>query len=242
MIQVNLIPDVKKELIHARYIRSRIILVSIITSIVSISILVILAIYSYGFQTVVNANLDTNITKESNTFFAVEDLSKMLTIQKQLETISTLNEGKKINSRFNDMINKINPASPNTVLYNSITIDSVEQTISLEGQTTGYPAYETFKKTLSNAVVKYADSASGEDQTIPLASNISIAETSFGIDSDGNQVLRFTIKFTYAEEFLSPNAKNAVVIVENTGDVTDSYIGVPQSLFVDKATDITGVR
>lgn len=237
MIQVNLIPEVKKQLIHAQYLRNRVILGSIVISIVAISVAVILSLYTFGYQAWANANLDTSITKESNEFLKVEDLSKMLTIQNQLAALPELNNSKKINSRFNDMINKINPSPPNTVQYNSVTIDSVEKTIVIEGQTTGFPAYETFKKTLSNAMVRFKDS-DDKEQDVDLATDISIAETSFGVDSAGNQVLRFIIRFTYADEFLSPSSKDAVIIIASSGNVTDSYKGVPQSLFVDKAADI----
>lgn len=243
MIQINLLPDVKRQLIHAQYVRSRVIMGSIVVAVVAIATIVLLSLYTYGYQTIRNAALDSNIDKESKKLLAVTDLSKILTIQNQLSSISTLHDSKKINSRFYDMISRINPAAPNSIKYNSITIDSTQSRVTIEGQTTGFPAYETFKKTLINAQVRFVDTQDDNQQkTVALASNISIPETSFGVDSAGTQVLRFTISFTYADEFLSPLAKDAKVFISGTGNVTDSYQGVPQSLFVDKAADISEGR
>lgn len=243
MIQINLIPDVKKQLIHAQYVRSRVITGSIIVSIVAVGIVLLLATYTYGYQTIRNATLDSSIEKEDKKLQDVADLSKVLTIQNQLSVITSLHDSKKINSRFYDMINRINPSQPNSVKYNSITIDSTQNKVVIEGQTSGFPAYETFKKTLSNAQVSFIDTQDDNQQkTVALASNISIPETSFGVDSAGVQVLRFTISFTYADEFLSPLAKDAKITIPGSGNVTDSYQGVPQSLFTDKASDISGGR
>lgn len=240
MIEINLIPDVKRELIHAHYIRNRVILGSIVTSIVSVAVVVLLAVYTYGAQTVINLSLDGSIEKEAKTLSATTDLTKILTIQSQLESITSLHESKNISSRFNDMINKINPPSPNSAKYSSVVVNADDKMVVIDGQTSGFPAYETFQKTLKSAVVKYNDAKdSDKEKDVPLASNVSIAETSFGVDSTGVQVLRFTITFNYADEFLSPLAKNAVVHISGSGNVTDSYQGVPQSLFVDKASDIT---
>jgi hypothetical protein len=49
----------------------------------------------------------------------------------------------------------------------------------------------------------------------------------------------FKIAFKYAEEVFAYNSKNASVYVVLNGNVTDSYLGVPKSIFVNRATDIT---
>lgn len=239
MIQINLLPQVKKDLMHARVVKNRVIFGSIVISIISISVLVLLAIYTYGYQSIAANTLIDNNEKNANTFLKTKDLSKLLTLQNQLSAISTINQNRNINSRFNDMINKINPATPNDVQYSSIIIDSTTQTITIEGQTSGFPSYETFKKTLDNAQVKYTD-ANDKEQSVKLAKTINISSTSLAIDSSGKKVLSFTMSFVYTPEFLSPASKNATIVIEGTGNVTDSYQGVPQSLFVNKPTTIEG--
>lgn len=240
MIQVNLLPQVKKDLMRARVIKNRVILASIAISIVSISALVLLAVYTYGYQNIRSETLSGDIDTKSKEFLATKDLSKILTIQNQLATISNLNKSRNIVSRFSDMMAKITPPAPNGAKYSSISIDTTTKTITISGQTSGFPAYETLKKTLASAVVKYNKKDSTDSSTTKLATTITITDPTFAIDSTGARVLSFTLKFKYASEFLSPESKNVVVVIEGSGNVTDSYQGIPQSLFVNKPTAIEG--
>lgn len=238
MIEVNLVPDIKQELIRAQRIRSIVIASSVVVGIVSMSIIAILAFYIFVVQAVRSNIADDAIKSGSAKLDSVKDLSKMLTIQNQLTLIPDLNSNKKIDSRVFDMLKSIIPPAPNTVKMSSVLVDSDEKSIKLEGQAQGgYAAVEVFKKTLEGASVKYTDD-SGDEQNAVLASQIDISETSYGEDSAGNKVLRFTINFNYAEELLSPNSKNVSIVVTNSGNATDSYLGVPTSIFTKPATDI----
>jgi hypothetical protein len=66
-----------------------------------------------------------------------------------------------------------------------------------------------------------------------------LLEVSYGTDSQGTKVLRFTLSFEYASKLLS-NQVESVKIVTPTAkiDVTDSKIYVPDSLFSQAATDL----
>ena len=95
MIEINLVPDVKQELIRARMIRSAVVSGAIITTIIAAAIVVVLSIFVFGVQTVRNAVADDDIKKGSSQLSSVEDLSKILTIQNQLTKINSLNDQKK---------------------------------------------------------------------------------------------------------------------------------------------------
>lgn len=240
MIEINLIPNVKLELIKAQRTRTKVIAGSIAIGIISIVIVVLLALYVYGVQTVRNSLADSEIKKQASTLSKVEDLSKILTIQNQLTKITSLNESKKIDSRIFQMLQMIIPPSPNDVQLSTVIIDPEAGSISMDGQAkAGYPAVETFKKTILAAKIKFTDSERNT-QNVVLAdsSSISISNTSYGLDSDGNKVLRFTISFKYAAEMFDYASKNASVYIATSGNVTDSYLGVPQSIFVPRAESL----
>jgi hypothetical protein len=111
----------------------------------------------------------------------------------------------------------------------------------MEGQASnGYSAVEIFRKTIEGAQVKFK--SNGNDQTVALASNVNTGDTSYGEDSSGAKVLRFTISFTYDEALFSPSSANASVVISTQGNVTDSYIGLPKSIFVDRAKDLQGAQ
>jgi len=245
MIEINLVPDVKQELIKAQRIRSTVIFISIIIGIISVAAVAALAVYILAVQTVRGVVLDGNIKTGNEKLLSINskdpnDLSKTLTIQNQLTKITQLNDNKKIDSRFFDMLAAIIPPSPNDIQISDLTIDSTTNSITINGQAANsYAAVEVFKKTLEGAKVKYTDTDK-KQQTATLASNISTSNTSYGADSTNAKVLRFTLSFTYAQELFSPLSNDVSVVITTNGNATDSYLGVPKSIFTDRATDLTG--
>lgn len=236
MIEINLIPDVKQELIKAQRVRARVIAGSIIVGIVSISIVTLLAMYVFGAQPARSYFADEGIKEQyDDKLKNVPDLTKILTIQNQLSKISSLNSSKKIDSRIFDFLKAVVPKAPNDVAYSSLIIDAANSTISIDGQAVnGYSAVEIFRKTIESSIVKF-DGSDG----IPIASEVKTSNLSYGEDTSGEKVLRFTLNFVYAPELFSPGSKNASVVIPNRGsNATDSYLGVPNSLFAKQAQDI----
>lgn len=235
MIEINLIPDVKQELIRARTQRSAVVSISIVVSLAAIAAVVVLAIYVFGVQTVRSAIADSQIKKGADQLAQVEDLSKILTIQNQLTKINDLNGDKKIDSRVFQILQAIIPPAPNSVTVSSLTIDTQTNSLTFEGQTPSYPSLETFKKTIAAANIRFTDN--GEQKDVPLASDVSISNVGYGEDSTGSKVVRFSVSFTYAAETFSPATSNPSIVLINGGNVTDSYQGIPKSIFADRATD-----
>lgn len=239
MIEINLVPDIKQELLKAQSIRARVITGSIFVGVASILILTLLIIYVFTVQTIRGNLADDSIKQGSEKLASVTDLTKTLTIQNQLTKISTLNSNKKIDSRIFDLLNAIIPPAPNNVRISNLAIDSSSSLISIDGQATNsYAAVEVFKKTIEGATLKYTD-AQDKPQAITLASHISTSNTSYGEDTTGTKVLRFSLSFTYVPELFSPASKNISIVITIDGNVTDSFLGVPKSVFADRATDIT---
>lgn len=239
MIEINLVPDVKQELLKAQRIRSTVIAGTVIVGIISVAVVVILAMYVFGFQTIRGKLADDSISKDIKTLQAVKDLSKTLTIQNQLAKISALDSNKKIDSRIFNVLAAIIPPAPDDIQISSLSINSETQTLYLDGQApNSYSAVEIFKKTVEGAKIKYKGSDKKDAPLIDLATNISISNTSYGESSTGAKVLRFSMSFNYAPELFSPSIDNPTVVITVNGNVTDSYINIPKSIFADRATDI----
>jgi Tfp pilus assembly protein PilN len=237
MIEINLVPDVKQELIKAQRVRSTVISFSILIGFVTAGIVTMLAIYVFGVQAIRSGIDDSAITDGAKKLTSIQDLSKTLTIQNQLTKLSEMHANKNIDSRIFTVLSAIIPPAPNAVQISTLTIDSTAGTISLEGQAANsYAAVEVFKKTISGAQIKFT--SDGTDQQVALASSVSTGDTSYGEDSTGAKVLRFTIVFTYAPELFAPSSTNLTVVNSTSGNATDSYLGVPTSIFVDRAKDI----
>lgn len=235
MIEINLIPDVKQELLKAQRTRAAVISTSILVSIIAGGIVVVLALYVFGVQTVRSSLLDTQISDGNAKLSKVEDLSKILTIQNQLTKISQLNADKNVSSRVFDMLSAVTPPGANSVQFSQISVDTENSTIRLEGQTNAYDSMEVFKKTLTSAIIEYAEN--GEQQNVPLASDISTTDVSYGEDASGKKVLRFVVSFSYPTELFSTAVNAPTFKLSVNGNVTDSYLGIPKSLFTERAKD-----
>lgn len=239
MIEINLVPDVKQELIKAQRVRTTVITVSVLIGIASLAVVALLAFYIFAIQTVRGVVADNAIKDGSNKLAKVDDLSKTLTLQNQLTILPELNSSKKIDSRIFDVLTAIIPQSPNDIQISTLSVDSDTNLVTIDGQAANsYAAVEVFKKMIEGAKVKYTDS-DNKQQQISLASDISTSDISYGEDSSGTKVLRFTLSFVYADELFSPDSKNVSIVVSTSGNVTDSYLGVPTSIFTDSATDLT---
>ena len=236
MIEINLIPDVKQELLKAQRQRATVISVSIITCIVAGAIVTLFAIYVFGIQLGRNLILDNSIKNGSAKLSEVEDLSKMLTIQNQMSKINELNEKRTVDSRLFDVLSAVIPPAPNSVQVSVLSMNAEESTIRLEGQTRAYDSMEVFKKTIDSSVIVYTEN--GEEKQVKLASDISTTDISFGANADNQKVLRFTLSFKYPEELFSAKTTSPTIKLSINGNVTDSYLGIPKSIFTERAKDI----
>ncbi|NTW62098.1 hypothetical protein HGB25_01650 [Candidatus Saccharibacteria bacterium] len=240
MIEINLVPDVKQELIKAQRVRATVITITILIGMASVAVVAALAFYVFAVQTVRSVLADNSIKDSSAKLDKVPDLSKTLTIQNQLTKINQLNDAKKVDSRIFDLLSAVVPPAPNDIKISDLSIKSDSKMIIVNGQAANsYAALEVFKKTIAGAKVRYTDT-NNKQQEVDLASSISTSNTSYGEDSSGVKVLRFTISFVYTDELFSPLSKNVSVVIKTNGNVTDSFLGVPTSLFTDRAKDLTG--
>ena len=231
MIEINLLPNVKRELLKTRAMRNRVISISFLVGGASIATVVVLALI-LGRQIAAEAVQSGVIKDRNDKLMAVEDLNKVVTIQHQLTKINEQHSGKKINSRVFDVVTAVNPVAPNNVSFSDIKVNPESKTITLEGSAVnGYSALETLKKTILNTKVQTTDGDKSSE--VSLTKEIKDGDTSFGENSEGKKVLQFSFSFEYAEELLAPANNGTVSVLTPTGkvDVTDSRQGIPDSLF-----------
>lgn len=238
MIEVNLIPDVKQELIHAKFVRSTVVSISILAMIASGSVVTLLALYVFAGQGVRDVIATNAIKNEYAKLQKVPDLSNMLTVQNQLAKITETHSDKAISSRLFDVLSVIVPEAPNDASLTSIKMDTEEGTLTIDGQTSnGFVAYEAFKKTIAATKLSYYEDGETKPTLVPLASNIIDGDQSYGEDTDGKRVLRFTITFTYNEALFAVLSKKMVVQGPSRQNATDSFVAIPESLFTTPAKD-----
>lgn len=236
MIEINLIPDVKQELLRAQRTRAIVISGAIVTSIIAAGAVVLLLVYIYAVQNIRGFSLDSQIKDRNAELSQVEDLSKILTIQNQLSVINSLNDNKNINSRIFDVVSAVVPPAPNNVLISQINVDNEESTVTLEGQTLNFNSMEVFKKTLDSAIIVYTEN--GEQKEVKLASTLNSGEVTYGSNANNEKVIVFTISFEFPDELFSPKLSTIAIKLSVNGNVTDSYLGIPRSIFTQRANEV----
>ncbi len=242
MIELNLVPDVKQELLKAQRVRTAVISAAILIGIAAIGIVALLALYLFGVQTVRSTFADNAIKSETEKLQKTDDLTNILTIQNQLSKLSDMHNSKNIDSRIFSVLTAINPSSPNEIVISSAKVDADNKVITIDGQASnGYEAAEIFKKTILSTVMTYKD-PEGTQQKVSLTKDVSTTDMSYGEDASGKKVLRFTLSFTYPDEFFSRSSQSAVIERPDRKNVTDSYLRIPQSLFSERATDLEGAN
>lgn len=239
MVEINLLPDIKQELLRVRRVRSTVVAISVLIGSISVAVVGLLALYAFTVQPVRNIIADNRIKDGSKNLIESDenkDLSGLLTIQNQLTKLTTINSQKNITSRFFDILKAIAPAPPDNITISSLNIDIANKRISLEGQAEkGFVAVEVFKKTIEDTSFTYVDS-NKEDKKVALASDVVASNTSYGEDSSGVRLLRFDLSFTYTPELFSISSKDAKIVRPDGKDVTDSYLG-SQNIFAVRAND-----
>lgn len=247
MIQVNLIPDVKQEYLKAQKIRNMVISISILTMI-GASVLVVVMGTFVGGQAYVNSQTQEKIEKEFANLQAKEDVDKLVTIQNQLTIIDELNQNRSMKSRLFAVLEAIRPSGENDISFSTIRLDPETNVLYMEGSATGgYPAVETFKKTITQAKVTYVDNTLEENSerletTLALdPERIIISDTNTSEDTNGQKVLRFAMSFEYDPILFNNTVRDVkLVLPDSELDVTDSTLRVPQSLFTDSVDEKKG--
>lgn len=243
MVEINLIPDIKAELIKSQRILASVITAAVFIGGGAVALVVLLAMYTYGFQTLSDLSLNKTIDSESAKLSKVEGLAKTLTIQHQLHVLPQMHSEKHIDSRVITLLSDLGQSIPeqNAVSVNTFTLDTDTNTITIEAQAaSGYPALEVYKKTLEGTIFDYTLSGDKTAKSIPMVSGISDSDRSYGEDASGARVLRFTLSFTYPDEFLSPSSKDIKISTPTRKNVTDSYLSLPKNLFSDRVQNLEG--
>ena len=185
--EINLVPDIKNEMIHALKLRNLIFFLCIIVSAGIIVVVVLLGI-TKGTQDLVIANREETITAMSNKINSYSDLSHFLTIRDQVSDLNTISENKTVLSRVFYILPAILPTGADTITISELNVNlsTDSPTISFEAQADAgsepyidYNVLDSFKKSMPYIHYDYGSYVDAEDNQIPAYCMI---ET----DSDGS--------------------------------------------------------
>lgn len=190
MIQLNLLPDVKLQYIKAQRSRRLVLTTAVLASVAAVALLVLLLGID-GLQKKHLSDLKRDITNETGQLQNKPNIDQTLTVQNQLESLTSLHAGKPAAPRLFSYLNEVTPA---VVSINTFSIDFTQQTINISGAADALSSINQYVDTL-----KYTTYTTSSNKTAaPAFSNVVLS--SFGVNSspqDKSQAANYSVTLSY---------------------------------------------
>jgi hypothetical protein len=145
MLQFNLLPDVKLEYVKTQRTKHLLTLLSLAAGVVGIAVLLLSVVTVDVVQKKSLHDLNKDIKKYSTQLKTTPDLNKILTVQNQLGTLTSLHDQKPVTSRLFTYISQVTPAKAS---LNKLTIDFTANTLTIGGKAPGLDVVSTYTDTL----------------------------------------------------------------------------------------------
>ncbi len=217
MIQFNLLPAVKQDFIKARRTKRLVTLVSVAASAAAIFVLLLMLVTVDVVQKKSLHDLNGDIGKYSSQLKAVPNLNTILTVQNQLNTLTSLHDQKVVSSRLFGYVAQITPAQAS---ISKLTIDYTANTVSMTGEAPTLDVVNSFTDTLKNTTYK-----TDKTDTANTKAFSDVVLSAFGRDSKG---ATYTISLSFDPIIF--NSANTVTL-----DVPNGTSGSQANLFQKQA-------
>ena len=237
MIELNLLPDVKKEFIKDQRTRNSVISGAILVSIIAVGVIALLATTVYGAQKVLKDNLNKDILSNHKKVEEKQEINKYLAIQSQLKYLDEAAKQRSVYARFFDYLPQLNPAAPYNITLYEVKLTKDTTTINMTGVAGNFEAVNNFKNTLERAKFSYKDS-NDEAQEVALFTEVVSTAPSLAT-TDGQIKALFDFTITFAPEAFDPASKDPKINVPKLV-TSDGDQNAPKELFGIQPQPATG--
>ncbi len=222
-LQFNLLPDVKQEYLKARRTKKTALAIAALVSAVSLFALFFMmtTVYVVNKKQISDSNKD--IAKYSQQLKAIPNLDKILTIQNQLQSLSSLHQSKHITSRLYTYLPQVTPTN---VFMGQVSVDLTANTMTIGGTTDSLKTVNTFIDTLKFTTYKL----NGQDTK--KSAFPSVVESSFSLTQKGASY-GLSIQFDPA---LFSNSSSVELIVPAGLSTTRSVLDDPNNALFNGQT------
>jgi hypothetical protein len=217
MIQFNLLPDVKINLIKARRVNRLIIMASILAVGVSVLILGVMFSLSAAQKKHIN-DLNKDISSLTSELQGTESLTKILTVQNQLKALPALYAGRPAVTRLPGFLDQ---ATPSGLGLGNIRIDFSASTFEISGASPTLELVNRYVDTL-----KFTTYTVGDDKETKTQAFNGVVLSAF---SKNDTQTTFTIQLSFDPVIF--DASQEVSLVVPTTVTTRSQTSAPANLF-----------
>lgn len=173
--EINLVPDVKNEMIRTLKLRNFIFFLCIVVASASVGVTFIFGVIAGGQNAVISGNQTTidNLSKKLNSY---TDLDDFLTIKDQVGNISTLTDQKTVLSRTFDVLAAMIPTGADSISISELNVNLTDEspTFSFDAQANAgqapfidYNVLDSFKKSMKYLKYDYGEYVDKDGNSIP---------------------------------------------------------------------------
>lgn len=167
MIEINLLPQVKKDYLKAEQMKHTVIVASVLLSVVAVVLVSLL----FAYVSVVQPQHQKNVQKDIDSGLAdlkdKDDAVKIVTVQGALESIPGLEDQELATSR---LFTYVAGFTPRSVSYSNLKLNVAESTITLQGSAANFEQANVLANNLKGAKFTYVQN--GSEQSAKPFSNV----------------------------------------------------------------------
>ena len=173
MYEINLVPEVKRQMIKTLKMRNLIFFICIVVIAVSIAVIAITGSIAGGQKIAISSKED-QIAEMSKKLNSYSSLGEFLTIQDQLGKISEITSNKKVLSRVFNVLDAFRPQGKDNVSISELNVNLATSTLNFDAQADAgenplidYRVLEAYKKGMSLTKYDYGRYVDEEGNEIP---------------------------------------------------------------------------
>ena len=173
--EINLVPDIKNDMIKALKLRNYIFFISILVAAISVGVTVVFGLIAGGQQLALNSKKES-IEHLSKKVAEYGDLKDFLTIKDQVGNLATLTGDKKVLSRTFNILNALLPTGSDTIRISELNVDlsGDAPVFQFDAQANAgqepfidYNVLDAFKKSMQYMTYDYGNYVDADGNTIP---------------------------------------------------------------------------
>ena len=227
-LQFNLLPDVKLDYLKAQRSRKLIISTAAAVTLAAVALFLALIFTADVVQKHLISNADNSVTQATKQLQNQPNLDKILTVQNQLTTLSSLHKQNTVSSRLFTYLPELTPVN---VKIGQMTLDFSSNTLSIGGTADSPHTVNTFIDTLKFTTYKVGS----QDSNHPAFT--SVVESGFSINP-GN--VSYSLTITFDPTLFSNDISQAPTLNVPQLTTTRSVLGDPSNALFNGQTGASG--
>lgn len=165
MIEINLLPQVKKDYLKAEQMKHTVIVASVLLSVVALVLVGLMFAYVSIVQPQHQKNVQEDIDSGLTDLKGKDDAVKIVTVQGALESLPGIEDQELATSR---LFTYVAGFTPRSVSYSNIKLNVDESILTLQGTASTFEQANVLANNLKGATFSYVQSGS-EDSATPFS-------------------------------------------------------------------------